>query len=336
MEEFGAAAKAARKAIAGLAKSARVAWRWAEGEVEVFGIEAGTPRERDCLLIDEALEAGFAVSEVAGGRVPQLRVCNRLDRDVLIIDGDVVRGGLQDRVANATVLLPPGTEAILPVSCVEARRWSGPTSEFRTSPSPSPSLVRAGKARSSARLARKGLAPLPDQGEVWNSVAAYHVVLDARSNTAALEDAFARNQAEVERFVRAFRAPEEPPANGIAVAVKGRVVSLDIFDSCGVLRRFARRAIRAHALDALAARRAGPPEKSAASGEVGVIRFFDALARVHARDVRVQPSPGRGRDVRLVAQKVVGGGLLDEDGGLVALAAFPGTGGPAGKGAADF
>ena len=43
---------------------------------------------------------------------------------VLILEGDELIGARQNRVANSSVLVPAGSEIILPVLCVERGRWS--------------------------------------------------------------------------------------------------------------------------------------------------------------------------------------------------------------------
>ncbi|MBT8446990.1 MAG: hypothetical protein KJO38_07570, partial [Gammaproteobacteria bacterium] len=79
----------------------------------------------DYLLLGDAVENGWArVQEVSdSGNVPELRVENKADRPVLIMDGEQLIGAKQNRVANLTLLLPAGKTTVIPVSCVEQGRW---------------------------------------------------------------------------------------------------------------------------------------------------------------------------------------------------------------------
>ena len=58
------------------------------------------------------------------GSVPNLRVTNRLTDRVLLIDGQELIGAKQNRIVNTDVLVPATAKITIPVSCVEAGRWS--------------------------------------------------------------------------------------------------------------------------------------------------------------------------------------------------------------------
>jgi len=67
----------------------------------------------------------FAHEELReAGSVPELRVVKEGTLRVLILEGDELIGARQNRVANSSVLVPAGSEIILPVLCVERGRWS--------------------------------------------------------------------------------------------------------------------------------------------------------------------------------------------------------------------
>ena len=48
-----------------------------------------------------------------------------------ILDGEVLVGAKQNRVANLSIMLPPATDTVIPVSCVEACRWSYASDNFQ-------------------------------------------------------------------------------------------------------------------------------------------------------------------------------------------------------------
>ena len=77
------------------------------------------------MSLEEALAAGtLRVSEVsAEGHVPELRVRNSGEAPVLILDGEELVGAKQNRIVNVTILVPPQSEIVIPVSCIEAGRW---------------------------------------------------------------------------------------------------------------------------------------------------------------------------------------------------------------------
>ncbi len=76
-------------------------------------------------LEDALAERTMEVTELsAQGHVPELRVKNSGNTPVLILDGEELVGAKQNRIVNVTILLPPLSEIVSPVSCVEAGRWS--------------------------------------------------------------------------------------------------------------------------------------------------------------------------------------------------------------------
>ena len=87
----------------------------------------------DYLTLDEALSQNLIeVVEVnQHGSVPELRVINKSDKMVLILDGEELVGAKQNRIINTTILIPANETVKIPVSCVEAGRWSYDTQFFR-------------------------------------------------------------------------------------------------------------------------------------------------------------------------------------------------------------
>ena len=96
----------------------------------------------------------------AGASVNQLVLINRSKRPLLLLAGELVSGGKQDRIIGKDRLVPAGSEPLpLDVFCVEHGRWSagGNFTDAKTIVHPS--------VREQATLKR-------DQGEVWSAVRA--------------------------------------------------------------------------------------------------------------------------------------------------------------------
>lgn len=76
------------------------------------------------LSLDEALEAGaLVITEKEAGSVPMLLARNKGNRPVLMLAGEIVVGGKQNRTLRDDLLLPPHSETVeLPVYCVEQGR----------------------------------------------------------------------------------------------------------------------------------------------------------------------------------------------------------------------
>ena len=63
--------------------------------------------------------------------VGSLLVENLSLKPLLVLNGEIFDGAMQDRVANETVLIPSKTSVEINVSCVEQGRWSYKTKAFR-------------------------------------------------------------------------------------------------------------------------------------------------------------------------------------------------------------
>ncbi|MFM7051817.1 MAG: ARPP-1 family domain-containing protein [Planctomycetota bacterium] len=105
------------------------------------------------------------------GSVPTLRAHNRSKTDILIIAGQVLRGGKQNRGINTDILIEAGKSAEIPVTCVEQGRWSGsPRSRFHHA-GVEPIFVRSAKMRDVHMSRRERASHAANQGRVWSSIA---------------------------------------------------------------------------------------------------------------------------------------------------------------------
>ncbi|MCG3775344.1 MAG: hypothetical protein JW395_2176 [Nitrospira sp.] len=125
------------------------------------------------LTLDDALARGVTeITEVSeAGSVPQLRLLNRGDQAVFLLDGEELVGAKQNRILNLSILVPGKTNLEIPVSCVEQGRWSWRSGGF----SSADRVIYAKLRRSNAEAVSESLASANnrrgDQGSVWNSIA---------------------------------------------------------------------------------------------------------------------------------------------------------------------
>src|ERR1700683_5162200 len=105
------------------------------------------PAKPEYTLLEEAIGRGTArVTELgAGGSVPELRFENLGEKPVLLLDGEQLVGGKQNRALNLTILAPARQVIVIPVSCVEAGRWYAESDTFRPAEQVMYSRARAAK-----------------------------------------------------------------------------------------------------------------------------------------------------------------------------------------------
>jgi hypothetical protein len=104
---------------------------------------------------------------------------------------------------------------------------------------------------------------MSDQGEVWKEVGALHAAHQVESGTGAMSDAF-----ETFKFQIAFMRSQlqyVEGASGLAVAIGGQVISVDLFDKPSTCRKVWDRLLSGVMFDAL---EAGATDQHASETEV--------------------------------------------------------------------
>ena len=248
-----------------------------------------------------AMELGVVtLTEAAQATVPTLRLVNKGELPVLIIDGEEVIGGLQNRVVNTSLLVPPAGDFELPVSCVEHGRWRESGQDLGAGETAYPRLRGQKAEQVTASYATRGV-PVADQGAVWAEVADRHQRVGAHSDTGAMRDAYAEREADLLRAQEQLRCPADGPV-GVIALVGGRAACADIFDRAETLRAYWPRLVRSYTLEALGARSAPPSCDSARR----------LLRRPLKACLSAFPSSGLGHDVRISGNGVVGAALVHE------------------------
>jgi hypothetical protein len=254
------------------------------GDLSLVPLLVGWPGV-DADLLEEALARGSTtVTEVdEQGRVGTVRVKHGGPRLLLLVDGEQVVGAKQNRVLNASFLIPPGAAVDLPVSCVERGRWGYRSPGFQASEMTLAGSARAAKLRRVTRSVQAGGAYDADQGAVWRDVDAYLESTRVSSPTSAYLDAYASRAPEIER-VSATLVPE-PGQVGIAAVRGSTLVGIDLFGSPSLFARGWSKIVRG--LLAEVSGGAGAPVDVA-----GIVRRCLAALAVAPIDLREAPGCG--------------------------------------------
>lgn len=243
-------------------------------------------------LAEEALaDESAEVEEISeSGSVPELRVRNRGDFRVLFLEGQELVGAKQNRILNTSVLVAARSELTIPVSCVEAGRWSYRSKKFYASGAYTPAKLRRSLKQSVFRSLREQEGHRSDQGAVWDEVAELNRSARAESATDAMAASFEKHRARLAEFQRNLRYIEG--AAGIALAVGGRIVSADIFDQPATCSRVWHQVLSGQVFDAM---------HEETTGETAVVadveRFLES-----ARELPWEESPAVGEGVEYRAQ----------------------------------
>jgi len=287
-------------------RQARVLAPQQAGSLQVFGLQHDFAPGPDYHTLDEALAAGsLAVTEVSeAGRVSTLQVANKSGFRVLLIAGEQLVGAKQNRVLNTSLMVERESEMPVPVSCVEARRWAYQSRAFASSGSASHSLLRAKMAKQvNASYAIGGYAG-SDQHEVWAEVSAKLDRMGSHSDSCALEQTFTDHSERHDQEFSHLHVPEG--CQGVAFALNGRIVGLDMFDRAETLAKLWPKLLRSYSIDAMEFVKA--PDKPVEMEAVQ--RWLNEAADLPAKTF---PAAGLGQDMRLENGPVVGSSLIVEE-----------------------
>jgi hypothetical protein len=275
----------------------------------------GTSEQKlEYITLDEALAAQTAsVTEVSeSGSVPDLLFRNDGDIPVLLLDGEELIGAKQNRVLNLSILAPANKTITIPVSCVEAGRWSRRTPEFQSSGRSMYARGRAAKSGQVSMSMRSGHSR-SNQSEVWQDISEKAERMSVVSDTQAMSDIYESRGEKLGEYLTKFETAEHQV--GAMFEIDGAVAGLDLFDKETTLSGVLPKLVRSFALDAV---EVSIDQKKEASNERAA-KFIGGVAEAAVEQF---PAAGLGEDLRL-AGRLVSGGALNVDGAIVHLYAFP-------------
>ncbi len=244
----------------------------------IFPVVAAAGRSHDTrnfLTLDEGLRSGDVVVTEAGSIAPLMRrrrrvplgerpippwgdgaqvnrlmLVNNSDRPLILLAGEIVTGGKQDRVVGKDRIVPPKSDPIdLSVFCVEPGRWVARTGGGAPRGYPADSFNSFSAQMAQPSVRKEAMAD-KDQQKVWDEVhksaAGMAAALPAPAKP-ALEStssyAGVMENVEVQRNLNSVVAPIERSyenlirelraqhAVGVVVAVNGEIIWADVFAS---------------------------------------------------------------------------------------------------------
>lgn len=272
------------------------------------------PDSVELVLLDEALETGEAkiheTSEM--GEVPFLRVDNNGLRPVLILEGEELVGGKQNRVVNATNIIPAGSTLKIPVSCMEAGRWDQRQENFDSGGAIFRAKSRAVQKASVTSSIRQRGTFRSDQGAVWDEVSASLEEFGAPSPSSDFRASREKVTERIEEFVAAI-SPIDGQLGAIFASSNG-ILGMELLASSDLFRRSAEKIVRSFAFEVLSA----PTLEDVRTDHVD-----DWWNRILAAPLSSHPSLGVGEDIRLDTRELIGSGLLWNS-TLIHFSCFPG------------
>ncbi len=277
----------------------------------LMGVRAGL---LEYLTLDEALATGLIriAEEGQAGRVPEVAVENEAAVPVLLIEGEELVGCRQNRVINVSILVPPKSKLVVPVSCVEQGRWYSTSTAFKSSGNAQFSKGRASKVASVTASLAEGSGYRSDQGAVWARIHEKAEALEVATATMAMSEVYDQVSPLLAEFDQCL--PKSDEAIGAVFCIRQSVVGMDIFDHPANWKKYAPKLLRGYAMDAL-----DTPQHSTDAQRWSPREFID---RTRAEKFDVRPSVGLGKDLRADLRDITAAALVVDD-TVVHLCAFP-------------
>lgn len=304
------------------------------GNLTVFPVVAAKSYSTgEFLTLDEGLHSGEVVVTEAGSvqglvrrhgqpirhydgaEVNRLVLVNNSKRPLLLLAGEVVSGGKQDRVIGKDRIVPAESDPIdLSVFCVEHGRWVASSEHFGASQAlygsasrgPQPPNAPAPMAIMVQPSVRAKAMGDKNQQEVWDEVGkqtnAMKVQVASAAPSVAQDMAPVSSYAkinenqEVQKYVESVARPIEQSyqslihqlrdrnAVGVVVAVNGRIIWADVFASSDLLSKYWPKLVRSYASEAVVTR--------AKEMEVTTKQADAFLADMDGRKEMIESEPG--------------------------------------------
>ncbi len=286
------------------------------GSLTVFPVTSSATHDTQAFLtLDEGLRSGDVVVSESGGIEPLVRprrggipsgirrhgdaevnrliLVNNSKRPLLLLAGEIVTGGKQDRVIGKDRLIPAESDPVdLSVFCVEPGRWTATKANFGSLDS-----AMAQPAVRSKAMAEK------NQEMVWSEVRSTQAAVAARlpapaAETVEVTGSYAgvmQNDA-VKKQVDSVAEPmlhdyqsvikqlRDKNAVGVVVAVNGEIIWADVFASTGLLEKYWPKLVRSYAAESITSR-----EKNADVDVKAAQKFLDNM---DSRHETVDTEPG--------------------------------------------
>ena len=303
------------------------------GNLTVFPVVA--PKSyatSEFLTLDEGLRSGEVVVTEYGNvrgllrrrttpvmqhdiaEVNRLVLINNSKRPLLLLAGEIVTGGKQDRVIGKDRIVPSESDPVdLNVFCVEPGRWVASSNHFDASGTTyaSGSAGGGGGVSSGTLMAQPSVRAKAmgdkDQNQVWaegrkqqqsmtvevaagasavnadeiRSTSSYARVMENKDVKEKVDEVAKPIEQNYQSLIKQLR---DRKAVGVVVAVNGRIIWADVFASTDLLERYWPKLVRSYASEAVVTRAKG--------GEASLVQAEAFLQEMEGRRETIESEPG--------------------------------------------
>jgi hypothetical protein len=295
------------------------------GNLSIFPVASSSSHDTHAFLtLDEGLRSGEVIVSESGSVSPLVRprhgdavwrqrrgdgaqvnrlvLVNNSKRPLLLLAGEIVTGGKQDRIIGKDRLIPAESDPVdLSVFCVEPGRWVATSGNYNFKTPVAMGGSSGAMVQPSVRS--KAMAD-KDQHKVWDEVAQARqgmseaVTIEAAptvAETSSYANVIANEQVQhklesvavpmQQEYQSVIRQLHEKNAVGVVVAVNGEIIWADVFASASLLEKYWPKLVRSYAAEAMVQRTSAGSTANAKSAQ-------EFLARIEGKREVVENEPG--------------------------------------------
>lgn len=194
----------------------------------------------DILTLKKGLELGLVeIKECENSQVNTLIVKNESVTPLILIDGEEVVGGDQNRIVNSTILIDAKSEMKIPVSCSEKNRWSY-KNEFKQSNYIANYRTRLAKEHASRQSNHF-------QDIIWSSIDELESQTEFTSPTCAMEESYENQKFDLNEIIKKFQIV--PGQTGVLIMIDGEIKGFEVFLNSEMYREFHEKIIKSYLID---------------------------------------------------------------------------------------
>ena len=212
--------------------------------------------------LDRAIEMpGFYITEKKphgrfddSNAVNTLTVQSKLRDTTILLEGDIIQGGNQDRIIAETTIVPPMTVMDIPVFCVEKGRWHYREND-KANEQERKIYAFTGHFNMGSQSLRATVRHKADQQAVWDEVGNITKANAAESSTKTYthlqnSEQFATDLAQYIEFFKERFADRDDMVGVVAVS-GGRIIGTDVFGSTTLFERKYEALLHSYATEAI-------------------------------------------------------------------------------------
>ena len=179
-------------------------------------------------------------------KVSYLLVENLSIKPLLILNGEIFDGAMQDRVANETVLIPSKSSVEINVSCVEQGRWAYKTKAFSRGKNMFNYHSKGVKDQYNNSL--KHNRPSGSvQSNVWSSISDKQRRMGVFSRTGSINDTYEKYEESLNHLRE--KIIEQDNQIGLLVMIPGKYIGIDLFTNGDIFNKYKERLYNSHLIE---------------------------------------------------------------------------------------